>query len=153
MASNIRFCRGGFLYRKERKKRMRRKLSDRIDNILGEKIRSGSSDSCSGGERHDNDEFETDYYSSSIESTHEDDKVVLQIGSTLKKILETDYHFVKSHKLTILPAKLPVWQILENFVRHYTIKSICGPQPQRRRRNSHAVRENKVKEHERMQNW
>jgi hypothetical protein len=43
------------LYRKERKKRMRRKLSDRIDNILGEKIRSGSSDSCSVGERNEND--------------------------------------------------------------------------------------------------
>jgi male-specific lethal 3 len=102
-------------------------------------------------------EFETDYYSSSIESTHEDDKIGLQIGTMLKKVLENDYHFVKNHKLASLPAKLPVWQILENFVRHYTIKLICGPthdQPQqRRRRNSQAVRESKVKEHDRMQNW
>lgn len=57
-------------------------------------------------------------------------------------------------KLVNLPAKIPVIAILENFVRHYALKQVCGisPDPSKsKRRNSQAKFENRrEKELERM---
>lgn len=58
----------------------------------------------------------------------------------LKESLEYDYTQVKeNHRLTILPSKVTVVHILENFVKHFALKSLCGGITSReklKRRNS-----------------
>lgn len=54
-------------------------------------------------------------------------RVDLQMGDILKSRLDVDYQYiVKQNKLHSLPAKMPVIVILENFVRYYAIKQLCG---------------------------
>lgn len=100
-------------------------------------------------------ELDIDYYSSSVESSLEEEKVYMQMGDILKARLEFDYNLItKEHKLVNLPAKVPVVAILENFVRHFALKQVCGisPDPSKsKRRNSQAKFENRrEKELERM---
>ena len=95
-----------------------------------------------------------EYYSSSVESSHEEEKVYLQAGSKFRKHLDLDQHLIVSGTMLVeLPAKQPVVTILEDFVRYYTIRQLfeCGHQEQTksRRRNSSAVRtEHKVRDYE-----
>lgn len=60
----------------------------------------------------------------------------------------------KMGKLVILPAKIPVVTILENFVKYYSIKSICEPNSTDapRRRNSVVKSERKEKDYEKIKN-
>ncbi|KAL1378490.1 hypothetical protein pipiens_003976 [Culex pipiens pipiens] len=86
-------------------------------------------------------DVDTEYYSnsSSVESNHEEDKVYLQVGDKLKKFLEFDYRMISEGTLTEIPVKLPIVTILENFVRHYTIRQLFDlgqEQAKMRRRNS-----------------
>lgn len=95
------------------------------------------------------DLHETESCSSSAESVIEEDRVALQISHNLKRFLEYDFQMItKQNKLVILPAKIPVVTILENFVKYYSIKSICGPIDGPRRRNSSAKNEKKEKDYD-----
>lgn len=92
------------------------------------------------------DLHETESCSSSTESVFEEDRVALQISHNLKQALEYDFQMItKQNKLVDLPAKIPVVTILENFVKFYSIKSICEP-VEPRRRNSSAKNEKKEKD-------
>lgn len=98
-------------------------------------------------------EQESESCSSSVESTVEEDRVVLQVSEKLKKFLELDFNMItKNGKLVNLPAKIPVVTILENFVKYHSIKSICGPLPSdaRRRRNSQAKSEKQEKDYDKL---
>lgn len=98
---------------------------------------------------------ESESCSSSVESATEEDRVALQISEKMKKYLEYDKKMVtKMGKLVILPAKIPVVTILENFVKYYSIKSICEPgiTDAPRRRNSAAKMEKKEKDYDKIKN-
>lgn len=100
-------------------------------------------------------DIDTESYSSSVDSSNEDDRVYLQIGETLKSYLEYDWTMItKSDKLVNLPAKVPVITILENFVKHYSIKAISCPTQidTPRRRNSSAKIEKREKDYEKLSN-
>lgn len=98
------------------------------------------------------DLHETESCSSSAESfIEEEDRVALQISQRLKRFLEYDFQMItKQNKLVNLPAKIPVVTILENFVKYYSIKSICGPIDGPRRRNSSAKNEKKEKDYDKL---
>lgn len=89
-----------------------------------------------------------------MESVIEEDRVALHISDNMKRILEFDYQMItKQRKLVNLPAKIPVVTILENFVKYYSIKSICGPisgMDGPRRRNSSAKNEKREKDYEKL---
>lgn len=93
-----------------------------------------------------------DNCSSSAESVIEEDRVALQISDNLKRFLEYDFNMITKHnKLVNLPAKIPVVTILENFVKYYSIKSICAPiNGTPRRRNSSAKNEKREKDYEKI---
>lgn len=102
---------------------------------------------------------ESESCSSSAESIVEEDRVALQISENLKRFLEYDNRMITQHnKLVNLPAKIPVVTILENFVKYYSIKSICGPQiiisgsgaEGPRRRNSSAKNEKREKDYDKL---
>lgn len=121
---------------------------------------------------------ESESCSSSAESSIiEEDRVALQISDNLKRFLEYDCQMItKHHKLVNLPAvklpfserhynralfqkkiillqKITVVTILENFVKFYTIKSVCGPingLDGPRRRNSSAKNEKREKDYEKL---
>lgn len=96
---------------------------------------------------------ESESCSSSAESVVEEDRVALQISDSLKRFLEYDYQMItKHHKLVNLPAKIPVVTILENFVKYFSIKSICGPiiGEGPRRRNSSAKNEKREKDYDKL---
>lgn len=98
-------------------------------------------------------EHESESCSSSAESFIEEDRVALQISENLKRFLEYDYHMItKQNKLVNLPAKIPVVTILENFVKYYSIKSICEPTTidGPRRRNSAAKSEKREKDYDKI---
>lgn len=102
---------------------------------------------------HESAENESESCSSSAESVIEDDRVALQISENLKRFLEYDYLMItKQKKLVNLPAKIPVVTILENFVKYYSIKSICGPAHSEgpRRRNSAAKQEKREKDYDKI---
>lgn len=94
-----------------------------------------------------NDENELDHLSGRINdvSSSQDDnddtgRVYVQLGEILKSRLEADYEaIVKQKKVHNLPSKLPVIAILENFVRYYALKQICGIQEEEKpkRKYSH----------------
>lgn len=92
--------------------------------------------------------------SSSAESDNFDDRVALQISDKLKRFLDFDYQMITKHnKLVDLPAKITVVTILENFVKYYSIKSICGPinaSEGPRRRNSAAKNEKREKDYDKL---
>uniref|UniRef100_A0A182JXA1 Protein male-specific lethal-3 n=1 Tax=Anopheles christyi TaxID=43041 RepID=A0A182JXA1_9DIPT len=163
LAEKSQLYQGGYLYRKERKKQRAKSLTDRIESLTSAKTQSinpSSEDgsSCSNGFSRDENEYHIDdmdeYYSSSVESSHEEEKVYLQAGSKFRKHLDLDQHLIVSGAMLVeLPAKHLVVTILEDFVRYYTIRQLfeCGHQEQTksRRRNSSAVRtEHKVRDYE-----
>uniref|UniRef100_A0A182PC43 Protein male-specific lethal-3 n=1 Tax=Anopheles epiroticus TaxID=199890 RepID=A0A182PC43_9DIPT len=163
LAEKSQLYQGGYLYRKERKKQRAKSLTDRIESLTSAKTQSmnpSSEDgsSCSNGFSRDENEYHIDdmdeYYSSSVESSHEEEKVYLQAGSKFRKYLDLDQHLIVSGAMLVeLPAKQPVVTILEDFVRYYTIRQLfeCGHQEQTksRRRNSSAVRpEHKIRDYE-----
>ncbi|XP_038122307.1 protein male-specific lethal-3 [Culex quinquefasciatus] len=157
LAEKSQLHQGTYLYRKERKKQREKSLTARIESLTGHGALKGPSlseegSSCSNGFSRDDSEFQvdgpaasidvdTEYYSnsSSVESNHEEDKVYLQVGDKLKKFLEFDYRMISEGTLTEIPVKLPIVTILENFVRHYTIRQLFDlgqEQAKMRRRNS-----------------
>lgn len=100
-----------------------------------------------------NVDHESESCGSSIESSTEEDRVALQISEQLKQFLDYDHEMItKQNKLVILPAKIPVVAILENFVKYYSIKSICGPVGTEgpRRRNSSAKTEKREKDYDKI---
>lgn len=94
--------------------------------------------------------------SSSTESGTGDEqrpRVALNISPFMKTFLEFDYRMVnEKNKLAILPAKIPIITILENYVKYYSIKSICAPMDEGgpRRRNSAAKTEKQEKNYEKL---
>lgn len=95
---------------------------------------------------------ETESCGSSVESMVEDDRVALHVSERMKNFLELDFNMItKNGKLVNLPAKVPVVTILENFVKYYSIKSICGPHPNDapKRRNS-AAKEKREKDYDKL---
>ncbi|XP_035899861.1 male-specific lethal 3 homolog [Anopheles stephensi] len=163
LAEKSQLYQGGYLYRKERKKQRAKSLTDRIESLTSAKshpINPSSEDgsSCSNGFSRDENEYNIDdmdeYYSSSVESSHEEEKVYLQAGNKFRKHLDLDHHLIVSEGMLVeLPVKLPVVTILEDFVRYYTIRQLfeCGHQEQTksRRRNSSALRsEHKIRDYE-----
>lgn len=102
-----------------------------------------------------NFDHESESCGSSIESSAEEDRVQLQISEHMKKFLEYDFDMItKQNKLVNLPAKIPVVAILENFVKYFSIKSICGPVGTEgpRRRNSSAKNDKKEKDYDKIKN-
>lgn len=99
-------------------------------------------------------DVESESCSSSVESATEEDRVALQISEKMKDFLEYDQKMItKMKKLVILPAKIPVVTILENFVKYYSIKSICEPNTDApRRRNSSAKTDKKEKDYDKIKN-
>lgn len=101
------------------------------------------------------EEQESESSSSSAESIAEGDRVALQISKNLRRILDYDYYMItKQKKLLNLPAKIPVVTVLENYVKYYSIKSICGPaHPEGgpRRRNSAAKHEKRERDYDKIQ--
>lgn len=99
-------------------------------------------------------DLESESCASSIESAAEEDRVALQLSDRLKQFLEYDYDMItKQNKLVSLPAKIPVVAILENFVKYYSIKSICGPvgtENPGRRRSSCAKNEKREKDYDKI---
>lgn len=96
---------------------------------------------------------DTDTYSSSVES--EEDRVYLQIGTNLRGHLDRDWALINQHgKLPALPGSMPAVTILENWVKHYSIKACTvGFSQQLRhevRRSSSAKAEKREKEYERL---
>lgn len=144
------------MYRKEARKKRRRKLSERV----GELLNSNSNDGKVGMFSSENEsscdhqrpickaepDLELECYSSS-ESSQEEEKLYIQMGDILKTHLEYDVNMItKEQKLVNLPSKVPVIAILENFVRYFALKQVCGisPDPSKsKRRNSQAKFENK----------
>lgn len=101
---------------------------------------------------HHND---TESCSSSVESTAEEDRVFLQLGDQLKSALEHDWTMITKHeRLVNLPAKICVITILENFVKHYSVRAISCPTQidGSRRRNSSAKVEKREKDYEKLNN-
>uniref|UniRef100_A0A182N5Z5 Protein male-specific lethal-3 n=1 Tax=Anopheles dirus TaxID=7168 RepID=A0A182N5Z5_9DIPT len=163
LAEKSQLYQGGYLYRKERKKQRAKSLTDRIESLTSAKTQplnpsSEDGSSCSNGFSRDDNEYNIDdmdeYYSSSVESSHEEEKVYLQAGTKFRKHLDLDQHLIVAEGMLVeLPAKLPVVTILEDFVRYYTIRQLfeCGHQEQAksRRRNSSALRtEHKIRDYE-----
>lgn len=100
---------------------------------------------------------ESESCSSSAESIAEEDRVALQISDNLKRFLEYDHQMItRQNKLVNLPAKISVKTILENYVKYYSITSICGPtsggSDAPRRRNSSARNEKREKDYDKLRN-
>lgn len=107
------YCRGAYLYRRERKKR-HRKLSEKISESLEQKKlrrRGGgdrsSEDGSSGGSHSQRDGDDSDegeeMTSSEVESSGEADeeRVPLELSDTLKRLLEEDHDLItKKNKVT-----------------------------------------------------
>lgn len=72
------------------------------------------------------------------------------MGDKLKRIMEYDFHMISDGNLVEIPAQFPVVTILENFVRHYTIRQLFGQeQAKLRRRNSSFMKgDQKTKDYE-----
>lgn len=96
---------------------------------------------------------DTESNSSSVESVTEEDRVYLQIGDILKTQLEFDWKMVtQNNRLVAIPAQMPVITILENYVKHFSIKAITCPSQLEapRRRNSSAKMERREKDYEKL---
>ncbi|XP_055383620.1 protein male-specific lethal-3 isoform X2 [Condylostylus longicornis] len=155
---------GAYLYRRDRKKRVRNEktVPDNSISPTSRKIRGSSEDnsSCStlGKLEADfgmRDDCDTESYSSSVESFHEEDRVLLKIGDKLKEFLEYDYDMIVNHnKQHILPPRVTAITILENFVKQSAIKLVfSSSQPENpRRRNPQSKVEKKEKEFEKLFN-
>lgn len=119
---------GAYLYRKDRRKRNSKGFESKKDEKMSRK------------DDPENQDLDTESYSSSAESSTEaEDKVVLRLSESMKGFLEQDYKEVKMYsRLVQLPAKVTVITVLENFVKHNAIKYICGTlkRDKLKRRNS-----------------
>jgi male-specific lethal 3 len=128
---------GAYLYRKERKKRKR--ILER--NLLLNSV-------ANSDEQQQQDQQEIEYSSSATES-HDDDRVFLHMGDVLKAHLEYDFKQISQKVAHMLPAKLPIVKILENFVCSHAIKVFTGPQielPKPKKRRSSILPGKKVSE-------
>lgn len=155
---------GAYLYRKERKKRKGSLNANAVEAKIPFRPSSDDGSSCSStipsnvvqeetAETIPNNQLidlhEMESCDSSAESVIEEDRVALQMSHNLKRFLEYDFRMItKQNKVVNLPAKIPVVTILENFVKFYSIKSICGPIDGPRRRNSSAKNEKKEKDYD-----
>ncbi|XP_065092248.1 protein male-specific lethal-3 isoform X2 [Ochlerotatus camptorhynchus] len=165
LAEKSQLHQGTYLYRKERKKQRDKTLTARIESLTQTGPQkppaqplSEEGSSCSNGFGREETDFcidpaldgESEYYSSSVESTHEEEKVYVQVGDKLKRILEYDFHMISEGNLVEIPAQFPVVTILENFVRHYSIRQLFGQeQAKLRRRNSSFMKgDQKTKDYE-----
>ncbi|XP_057337680.1 male-specific lethal 3 homolog isoform X1 [Microplitis mediator] len=66
----------------------------------------------------------------------------LDIGSTLRRILEQDYELINhKNKLAVLPAQPTVCSILESWVQHFTTTQLTNipEKPQRNNRSSNTI--------------
>ncbi|KAI9588192.1 hypothetical protein GQX74_004038 [Glossina fuscipes] len=156
--------RGAYLYRKERssnKKRLRKSAATSEDSADAStspsklRPRGLSEDNFSSGstfEKHEEDCYmncETDSYSSSIESIHDEDRVMLRISERLRQYLEYDHDMiVKYAKQHTLPSRLPAIAILENFVKQTAVKMVFSTTQAEstRRRNTQQRTDKKEKE-------
>ncbi|XP_058454473.1 protein male-specific lethal-3 [Malaya genurostris] len=168
LAEKSQLHQGTYLYRKERKKQREKSLTARIESLTAcaqkttNLASSEEGSSCSNGFGREETDFnidvpanldpDTEYYSSSVESNHEEEKVYLQVGDKLKRILEFDYQMISENNLIEVPAQLPIVTILENFVRHYAIRQLFEvgqEQTKHRRRNSAFMKgDQKTKDYE-----
>ncbi|KAL9908720.1 LOW QUALITY PROTEIN: protein male-specific lethal-3-like [Glossina fuscipes fuscipes] len=154
---------GAYLYRKERssnKKRLRKSAATSEDSADAStspsklRPRGLSEDNFSSGstfEKHEEDCYmncETDSYSSSIESIHDEDRVMLH-SKRLRQYLEYDHDMiVKYAKQHTLPSRLPAIAILENFVKQTAVKMVFSTTQAEstRRRNTQQRTDKKEKE-------
>ncbi|XP_075160789.1 male-specific lethal 3 [Haematobia irritans] len=131
---------GAYLYRKEHKnkKRSRKPIAinseDSADATSPNKLRPRglSEDNFSSGstfEKNDRfsmkDDCETDSCCSSVESFHDEDRVMLRISERLRHYLEYDYDMiVKYGKQHTLPSRNPAVAIFEKFVKQTALKMV-----------------------------
>ncbi|XP_073837593.1 male-specific lethal 3 isoform X2 [Musca autumnalis] len=138
------FCmiqRGAYLYRKEHKnkKRSRKTTANNSEDSADASTspnklrpRGLSEDNFSSGstfeknERYSmKDDCETDSCCSSIESFHDEDRVMLRISERLRQYLEYDHDMiVKYGKQHSLPSRNPAVSILEKFVKQTALKMV-----------------------------
>ncbi|XP_011310001.1 male-specific lethal 3 homolog isoform X2 [Fopius arisanus] len=145
---------GAYLYRRERKNR-NHKLSERLSTGIdsrrrarsgGSRATSGTTGSSEDGSSGQHDDYDTeeviteeDYESSSDfgeESSEDEDSggggshhsaIDIDIGSTLRRILEQDYELIThKHKLAVLPAQPTVVSILESWIQHFTTTQLTN---------------------------
>lgn len=113
------------MYRKERKKRIHKSSGSDTNTKQRRSSDDGSFDSQ---EDYRIGDMESDSLSSSAESANDEEKIVINIGEKLKKFLEFDFDMITNKNYLVdLPAKTSVVTILQNFVKHLLIKSICCP--------------------------
>ncbi|XP_025992732.2 male-specific lethal 3 homolog isoform X3 [Solenopsis invicta] len=122
---------------------------------------TGSSEDGSSGQHADydteevNTEEDTESSSDYMGETSDDDDsgggsqsgasvkpgVDLDIGSTLKRILEQDYDLITNkNKLVVLPAQPTVINILESWVQHFTTTQLTNiPEKPQRNKANHTI--------------
>lgn len=122
------YCRGGNLYKRDRKKR-RRKLSERISESLEAKRSRGSPatepdpDPDLGG-------------SSDPSSGPDEEGIPIVLSDTIKRFLEADNKLVtQDNKLSKLPCSPTVVTILEDFVKHWAMKQLLQSMDKNSRSN------------------
>lgn len=121
------------MYRRERKKRKERKLSDRLA--------PSSEDGSSGSPAlMDTDDGHTGVTSSSDSgSSGEEELLPLELTPFLKSMLEHDHFMInEKHKLHSLPSEPHVVAILEQYWRQYAANEVnkMGDKPNSRNRHS-----------------
>ncbi|KAI8123547.1 Protein male-specific lethal-3 [Lucilia cuprina] len=134
---------GAYLYRKEHSKNKKRSRKSAAINSEDSADASTSptklrprgvsednfSSSGSTFEKNENcsmkDDCETDSCCSSVESFHDEDRVMLRISERLRQYLEYDHDMiVKYGKQHALPSRTPIVAILENFVKQTALKMV-----------------------------
>ncbi|XP_037813754.1 protein male-specific lethal-3 [Lucilia sericata] len=134
---------GAYLYRKEHSKNKKRSRKSAAINSEDSADASTSptklrprglsednfSSSGSTFEKNENcsmkDDCETDSCCSSVESFHDEDRVMLRISERLRQYLEYDHDMiVKYGKQHALPSRIPIVAILENFVKQTALKMV-----------------------------
>ncbi|XP_043273477.1 male-specific lethal 3 homolog isoform X2 [Venturia canescens] len=154
---------GAYLYRRERKNRSH-KLSDRSGIESRRRARSGGSRAASGttgssedGSSGQHDDYDTEEVITEEESESSSDfggpssddedsgggsqsgastrpGIDLDIGNTLRRILDQDYELINhKHKLAVLPAQPTVANILESWVQHFTTTQLTNIQEKSQR--------------------
>lgn len=99
------------------------------------------------------DTFSTAVVHAGSGGSGEDDRVYLHIGDLLKQHLERDWRLITQQQhLLALPVAMPAITILENWVKHYSIKACTCPTQldAPRRRSSSAKAEKREKDYEKL---
>ncbi|XP_014218803.1 male-specific lethal 3 homolog isoform X2 [Copidosoma floridanum] len=154
---------GAYLYRRERKKRSHKYSSStevgteakRRAQSSGSRTTSGTTGSSEDGSSGQQEDYDTEDIvseeemesSSNFDETSADDSgdgsqsgasvrpgVDIEIGATLKRLLEQDFNLiVNNNKLHVLPAQPTVVNIIESWVQHYTTTQLTNipDKPQR----------------------